>query len=109
MLRLSAHKLSIETGRWQNILRESRLCEHCKLDKIETESYFLFECHSYSEGRKLMFGFIRNRSDIHFYIAPYYDTLSLLKTLKQLFAHGEFSSINSLGKFIFESFKKREP
>ena len=109
MLRLSAHKLSIETGRWHNILWENRLCKQCKLDKIETESHFLFECHHYSEGRKLMLDFLRNRTGIHLYTEPQCDTLSLLKNLKQLFTEGDFSSLNSLGKFIFESFKKREP
>ena len=48
-MRLSSHRLAIETGRWQNILRENRLCKNCNLNKIETESHFLFEYHNYIE------------------------------------------------------------
>ena len=39
-IRLSSHRLAIETGRWQNILREN-----CNLNKIETESLSLVRCN----------------------------------------------------------------
>ena len=54
-LRLSSHRLAIETGRWQKIPKENRLCRYCNLNKIESESHFLFECHSYVPGRNSLF------------------------------------------------------
>lgn len=42
--RTSAHNLPIETGRYQNIPREERLCKLCKLNKIGCEKHILFEC-----------------------------------------------------------------
>ena len=106
-LRLSAHKLAIETGRWHNVPRENRFCKHCDMNAIETESHFLFECHNYSEGRKAMIDFIKDKTDFNFQ-----DSLTAkitqLQNLKSLFKLGELSSLNSLGKFIFESFKNRD-
>ena len=43
-IRTSSHKLRIETGRWNNIQRDQRICENCVLNKIDDENHFLFEC-----------------------------------------------------------------
>ena len=40
-LRLSSHKLAIETGRWSRIPRDQRLC-HC--GEIQTEHHVICEC-----------------------------------------------------------------
>ena len=50
--RLSAHKLAIEAGRYQNIDREQRLCTFCNQHQIETEFHFLLICPKYIELRK---------------------------------------------------------
>ena len=42
-LRLSSHRLSVETGRWTNIPRENRRCLAC--NRLEDEYHLLFECH----------------------------------------------------------------
>jgi hypothetical protein len=106
-IRLSSHRLAIETGRWQKILRENRLCKYCNLSAIETESHFLFECQNYAEERTSMHIFIKEKIDIDFYDSPC-SILSLIQKLKSLFKFGELSSLNSLGKYIFESFKIRD-
>ena len=64
-IRLSSHRLAFETGRWQNIRRENS--KNCNLNKIETESHFLFECHNYTEGRNYMHNFIKEKIDLNFY------------------------------------------
>ena len=51
--RLSAHKLAIEAGRFQNIDREQRLCTFCNQHQIETEFPYLLICPKYIELRKL--------------------------------------------------------
>lgn len=45
-LRLSSHRLAIETGRYNNTNRENRLCPHCKTS-VEDEFHFLFLCPLY--------------------------------------------------------------
>ena len=106
-IRLSSHRLAIETGRWQNILRENRLCKYCNLSAIETESHFLFECQNYIDERTSMHIFIKEKIDIDFYDSSC-SILSQIQKLKALFKFGELSSLNSLGKYIFESFKIRD-
>ena len=41
--RLSNHRLAIETGRYDGLKREQRVCSFCQ-NKIEDEAHFLFQC-----------------------------------------------------------------
>ena len=54
-LRISAHDLEIETGRYKNIPRENRSCKWCNLtlgtNVIENENHMLFNCDLYSNLR----------------------------------------------------------
>ena len=43
-LRLSAHHLPIELGRYKNIHKSERLCTLCSINTIGTETHTLFEC-----------------------------------------------------------------
>ncbi len=49
MLRLSAHRLHIETGRYCNpiVKPEYRICSHCSLENIDDEVHFITECPKY--------------------------------------------------------------
>ena len=49
-LRISNHKLNIETGRHDNISRCNRICPVCGLS-VEDEIHFLFDCPKYSAIR----------------------------------------------------------
>ena len=58
--------LAIETGRFQNIELNDRLCvfclgEHPDSRNIEDEFHFLCECHKYDELRKCLFTKISNK------------------------------------------------
>ena len=59
-LRISDHKLNIETGRYDKISRCNRICPVCSLD-IEDEIHFLFDCAKYSSIRDDFFNKIANR------------------------------------------------
>ena len=59
-LRVSNHKLNIETGRYDKISRCDRICPVCSLD-IEDEIHFLFDCAKYSSIRDDFFNKIANR------------------------------------------------
>ena len=54
-LRISAHDLEIETGRYSNTPRENRVCKWCLLtlsdNIIENETHMLYHCDLYSELR----------------------------------------------------------
>ena len=52
-MRLSAHNLEIERGRYLNIERERRLCQVCNANVIENENHFLWDCMKYDKDRKL--------------------------------------------------------
>ena len=54
-LRISSHKLLIETGRYDNIPRNERVCNVCNRKTIEDEIHFLLDCPSYSSLRDMFF------------------------------------------------------
>ena len=49
-IRLSNHKLAIETGRHNKIDRENRICPLCT-NGVENEEHFMMKCPAYSELR----------------------------------------------------------
>jgi hypothetical protein len=51
-LRLSAHNLRVETGRWARIPREERLCS-CSTGEVQTEEHVLVHCPLSSQLRSL--------------------------------------------------------
>lgn len=54
-IRLSAHKLAIESGRYNATIRNERYCNACKTGAIEDETHFLFQCKAYSHLRNSYF------------------------------------------------------
>ena len=67
-LRISNHKLNIETGWYDKISRCDRICPVCSLD-IEDEIHFLFDCPKYSSIRDDFFNKIDNRIPNYKHIA----------------------------------------
>ena len=55
-LRLSAHSLAIETGRYGKPITPAneRFCKSCK-DKVEDENHFLIDCDVYNSIRNKFF------------------------------------------------------
>ena len=47
-LRISSHKLRIETGRYDHIAPDERLCSLCNCIRVEDETHFLLDCLSFS-------------------------------------------------------------
>ena len=52
-LRLSSHKLRIETGRYDKLEVEKRLCENCK--QVDDEFHFIIDCSLYNNERQILF------------------------------------------------------
>ena len=56
-IRLSAHTLKIETGRYgiHRLERTQRICDFCDKQEVEDEVHFVTNCPLYSDLRKLYF------------------------------------------------------
>ena len=53
-IRVSAHSLNIETGRYKNIISSERKCTNCSKGDIEDEKHFIVDCPLY-ENIKVKF------------------------------------------------------
>lgn len=49
--RTTNNKLPIEAGRWQNVLRENRVCHQCNNRQIGDEYHYIFECTFFDKKR----------------------------------------------------------
>jgi len=63
-LRISAHDLELEKGRYINIPRADRICKFCLSSKnvkiTESEEHFLFDCDLYTDHRNKLIKNIKN-------------------------------------------------
>ena len=53
--RISSHQLRIETGRYEKIPRDDRICYFCTRNKIEDKNHFLLDCKAYSQIKDTFF------------------------------------------------------
>ena len=54
-MRISDHNLGIETGRYNKINREQRICKHCNKNEIDDEEHFFLSCSKNEPIRKRFF------------------------------------------------------
>ena len=102
-IRTSSHRLRIETGRWNNMQREQRICENCALEKIDDENHFLFECRMHICERNELINFIISKTNTSFSASPSFENKS-----REIFKSDDLSILNALGKYIKNAFEKRE-
>ena len=94
-LRLSTHRLAIETGRWNKPTRiplDERKCQVC--NRLEDEFHFILECQLFQEYRKP-------------YIKKYYWNRPNVIKLVELLKSENLSTVKRLATYIYESFAKR--
>ena len=94
-LRLSSHRLSIETGRWnrpQSTPLNERICTVCTL--LEDAYHFLLECTLYNELR------VR-------YLPRHYRQHPSMYKLVELFNTENDTILKNLSVFIFKAFELR--
>ena len=92
--RISAHILSIETGRYYNVDKNNRLCTNCDTSSIEDEYHFILECKKYSQIREK-------------YIKKYYWRNPSTFKLIQLLSVRNIKELNNLGIFLKSAEKLR--
>ena len=64
--RISAHKLSIETGRFNAVAIEDRTCSKCNLNDLEDEFHFILICPYYNDIRlQYIKPYFYNRPSVH--------------------------------------------
>ena len=94
-LRVSSHRLAIETGRWHKpdkIPLENRKCQNC--NTLEDEFHFILECSLYQDLRAE-------------YIKRYYWVRPNMPKFIELLKSENKTTINKLSVYIFKSFQKR--
>ena len=92
-IRISNHKLMIETGRYNQTSRNDRLCPICNSGIIEDEFHFLFHCPKYSIPREKFYDQIQqNFVD--------FDQLSYTELIIKLMNSQNFSVNSHLLKFV---------
>ena len=101
--RTSNHTLAIEAGRWTTLKEKIDYVNNARENKIEDEIHFLFQCTKYTAERQKTFETIKTKTNIDLS-----NNETKIENLKLLFASGSLSSFNTLGKFIKDSFSKRE-
>ena len=90
-MRISAHDLHIETGRYCNIPPDERKCPFC-ISKIEAEEHALLRCPTYDSIRT------------SFYQKSSYNSDS---TFKEIMSSDNPEVLKSLAKFCFDIFNTR--
>ena len=92
-IRMSTHKLEIETGRYKNIDKDKRVCNACNLSKTESEEHFLLECPKYSHHRKYFSEEIKSISKIDL-------EKNGIEAIKNIFLQENLAVINKFGYFV---------
>jgi hypothetical protein len=89
--------LRIETGRFQNIELENRLCKYCECNVIEDEKHFLCECTLYNSERMNL----------------YREARCVIQDFDDMSADDKFCAIvnscqKSLSKYIYDAWNVRQ-
>ena len=100
-LRLSSHKLEIEMGRHNDIEREERICNYCRMGRIESEEHFLFECPNYAKEREHF------RAQLLSHNKTFGNEMGGRKLLNKIFRSKDNTVFTLLGNFISNSWKTR--
>jgi len=101
-LRISAHRLQIERGRYTTPLTpaEHRLCKKCALTEIEDEFHLLMKCTNYTTLRQIFFMKV-------YELCPNAKTLDDKNKFLYIMSAGE-DIFKHLSAFVYEAFQIRE-
>ena len=103
-LRLSAHKLHIETGRYVTADKrkepEDRLCSYCNLNMCEDEYHFVMKCLLYEDYRDKMY---KDIDDLFPCFKDYNEGQQFIWLMSNL----DEDIINIITTYVYNSFTKR--
>ena len=92
-IRISAHSLHIETGRYKGTPLNERLCKFCNLNKLDDEYHFCLICPTFLTKRNCLFGKLSS-------INPYFPSLNNNQKLSTLLCPTNPKSTKLINKFI---------
>ena len=98
--RISSHQLRIETGRYEKIPRDERICYFCTGNKIEDENHFLLDCKAYSQIRDTFFSKLETK-------IPDFKSLSHDTLISLLMNSSDYLINCQLVSFISQCFELR--
>ena len=100
-LRISAHKLEIENGRYSKKSITDRLCKKCSQNKVEDETHFICDCSCYQSERYKLFDYIKQET-------PNFASLSSSGKMIWLMTCENSSILNMFAKFVNTCISLRE-
>ena len=65
-IRISAHSLMIERGRYFNINKNEKHCSICKTGKVEDENHFILKCKRFEQIRLKFYDSVEN-TELNFF------------------------------------------
>ncbi len=89
-LKVSSHRLEIESGRWNRTPIENRKCQMCNC--LEDEYHFILECTMYSDIRNI-------------YIRNYYRCRPTMIKFIELIKSENRNIVRNIGIYIYKAFK----
>lgn len=103
--RLSAHKLKIETDRYNSsnkyIPPEKRICTNCELSITEDEIHFLMNCPNYTSMRKSLFNIAQE-------LCEHFKELTTENKFIWIMSNENEKLIHALGLYLRNAFAKRQ-
>ena len=100
-LRVSSHKLSVETGRFNKTPLENRLCAMCDKGLVEDEFHLMISCTAYEKPRDHLFKYLSSFTDIHNFSDN--EIFSVLMS----YNNGDYEFTKAVCNFVNLSFEKR--
>ena len=100
-LRISSHKLSVETGRFNKTPLENRLCAMCDKGLVEDEFHFMISCTAYEKPRDHLFKYLSGFTDIQNF--PDNEIFSVLMSCN----NGDYEFTKVVCNFVNLSFEMR--
>jgi hypothetical protein len=101
-LRLGAHKLHIETGRYskEKLIPSERICKMCELNVCEDEFHFVMSCELYKDERA---NFLHEISKLF----PFTQNFNNTTMFGWIMANLDENVLLKTGKYIHQIFEKR--
>ena len=102
-IRVSAHHLQIEVGRWSRppIPPSERLCRYCSDGCIDTEHHFLHDCATFSLKRNCFFAMLDT-------VVPEFSQMSRQHKISTILCPTNTKAAKLANKFIGILFKARD-
>ena len=103
-LRISAHNLLIESGKYSkkgSLTRENRICRFCNMNAIGNEFHFLINCSFYNAERSEFFCKI-NKFNVN------YTYLNIINKARWVLLQENKEFLLALGTYLYHCIEKRD-